>query len=197
MLYDKDIREPLFEYLEEYYGKVRIIEEKNMGRSRADVVMIMEQALVGIEIKSDADTYARLSSQVQDYDRYFHYNIIAIGSSHAMHIKEHIPDWWGIITIDEIDGQPDFFMYREMKPNPKQNMEKTVSILWREELVHIQEINGLPRYKEKSKQFVRKKILEKVPEELLTTQLCEELFQRDYTEIAARIKEYRSLRRRR
>ena len=38
MMYDRDIREPLFEFLEEYYGKVRIIEEKRMGRSRADVV---------------------------------------------------------------------------------------------------------------------------------------------------------------
>ena len=34
MLYDKDIREPLFDFLEERYGKVRVIEEKQMGRSR-------------------------------------------------------------------------------------------------------------------------------------------------------------------
>ena len=34
---DRDIREPLFDYLEETYGKIRIIEEKMMGRSRADV----------------------------------------------------------------------------------------------------------------------------------------------------------------
>ena len=27
MLYDKDIREPLFEYLEEQYGKTRFLEE--------------------------------------------------------------------------------------------------------------------------------------------------------------------------
>ncbi len=31
---DKDIREPLFEFLEDTYGKIRIIEEKTMGRSR-------------------------------------------------------------------------------------------------------------------------------------------------------------------
>ena len=29
---DRDIREPLFDYLEETYGKIRIIEEKMMGR---------------------------------------------------------------------------------------------------------------------------------------------------------------------
>ena len=68
MLRDKDIREPLFDFLDESYGKNRIIEEKTMGRSRADIVMITPTALYGIEIKSDADTYARLSSQVKDYD---------------------------------------------------------------------------------------------------------------------------------
>ena len=40
MLYDKDIREPLFDFLEERYGKIRIIEEKRVGRSRADVMMV-------------------------------------------------------------------------------------------------------------------------------------------------------------
>lgn len=70
MLLDKDIREPLFEYLEEQHDKVRILEEKTMGRSRADVVMVLEEEVVGVEIKSDADTYARLSRQVKDYDRF-------------------------------------------------------------------------------------------------------------------------------
>ena len=62
MLRDREIREPLFFYLEEKYGKSRILEEKNIGRSRADVVMITDTAIFGIEIKSDADTYARLSN---------------------------------------------------------------------------------------------------------------------------------------
>ena len=52
VLKDKDIREPLFEFLEETYGKVRILEEKTMGRSRADLVMVAPECLYGIEIKS-------------------------------------------------------------------------------------------------------------------------------------------------
>ena len=59
MLYDKDIREPLFGFLEETYGKARILEEKRTGAARAGVVMITPEILYGIEIKSDADTYAR------------------------------------------------------------------------------------------------------------------------------------------
>ena len=45
MLYDRDIREPLFDFLEERYGKIRIIEEKQMGKSRADIVMVLPDAL--------------------------------------------------------------------------------------------------------------------------------------------------------
>ena len=58
MLYDKDIREPLFDFLEEMYGKIRILEEKQIGKSRADIVMVLPDLVAGIEIKSDADTYA-------------------------------------------------------------------------------------------------------------------------------------------
>ncbi len=191
MLYDKDIREPLFDFLEETFGRIRIIEEKNMGSSRADVVMVTEHALVGIEIKSDADTYARLEGQCRDYDRFFDFNIIAVGTRHAMHIEEHVPAWWGIITVDEIDGRPDFYLFRQMKENPNLEKRNQLSLLWREELAHIQQINGMHAYKQKSKQFVRDRIFDTVPQPLLTDQICEELFQRDYTEIGERINIYR------
>ncbi|MCR4946223.1 MAG: sce7726 family protein, partial [Lachnospiraceae bacterium] len=97
MLHDKDIREPLFDFLEETYGKIRILEEKITGRARADVVMITPGALYGIEIKSDADTYVRLKKQVRYYNKYYDRNIIVVGSTHALHVGEHVPDWWGII----------------------------------------------------------------------------------------------------
>ena len=143
-LYDKDIREPLFDFLEEAYGKVRILEEKTMGKSRADVVMVTPNALFGIEIKSDADTYARLGRQVKDYNQYYDYNYVVAGTSHALHVEEHIPEWWGVITAELV--------------------EDTV---------------------------VAGKILERIPEETLQAQLCEELFERDYNGIAEAIRSYR------
>lgn len=111
MLYDKDIREPLFEFLETTYGKIRILEEKQMGRTPGE--------------------------------------------------------------------------------NPKLNWKKKLSLLWRPELAHIQELNQMPGYREKSKQFVTEKILLKVPKETLRLQISEELFERDYTRIAEIIQEYR------
>lgn len=191
MLYDKDIREPLFDYLEEYYGKIRILEEKRTGRSRADIVMVLPEKLCGIEIKSDADSYQRLSRQVKDYDMYFDMNIVAVGSSHGAHVEEHVPEHWGIITIDEVDGKPDFYFLRMPSRNPSMKPLRKIEILWRPELAHIQELNELPKYAQKSKAFVQEVIVEKVDPSLLSIQISDELFERDYNTIGERIKEYR------
>lgn len=197
MLHDKDIREPLFDFLEETYGKIRILEEKMMGKSRADVVMVTTDALYGIEIKSDADSYARLGRQVKDYNLYYDYNYVVVGTSHALHVEEHVPQWWGIITAEPEGDAVDFYILRRPEKNPALAWKRKISILWRPELAHIQELNGMPKYKEKSKLFVMEKILEKVPEERLKSQLCEELFQRDYTAIDKEIKDYRKQNRKR
>ncbi len=191
ILHDSDIREPLFDFLEEQFGRVRIFEEKRMGSSRADVVMVTETALVGIEIKSDADTYTRLQGQVQDYDRYFDQNYIVTGTSHAYHIEEHVPAHWGIITVEIEDGTPDFYILRAASVNPNLDCKRKLSFLWRPELAHLQEQNEMPKYKEKSKAFVIDKISLSVPREVLDKQICEELFERDYSKIADTINEYR------
>ena len=101
MLYDKDIREPLFDFLEGMYGKIRILEEKQIGKSRADIVMVLP------------------------------------------------------------------------------------------ELAHIQELNEMPKYKEKSKQFVIDKIAEKIPGDILSKQISDTLFERDYNEIEHVIQEFK------
>ena len=194
-LLDRDIREPLFEWLEANHSMVRILEEKQIGRSRADVVAVTEQGLIGMEIKRDADTYARLSRQVKDYDRYYDFNVIVAGTSHAGHVAEHVPEWWGIVTVEMDRGQMDFYEMRNAKPNPKMKIEKQLSLLWRPELALIQERNGLPKYREKSKEFVQKKLLEKLPADLLHEEIVHALFERDYTLIEAEIDAFRAGRR--
>lgn len=191
ILRDKDIREPLFEFLEETFGRIRIIEEKRVGKSRADLMMIVPSEIVGLEIKSDADSYARLARQVKDYDNYFDRNYVVVGTSHAMHIEEHVPAWWGIITVEMVDGKADFYILRTAKMNPKQDKKKKLTLLWRPELAHIQQLNQMAAYKQKSKGFVIEKILEKVKTDTLDEQISQELYERDYEAIEAIIREYR------
>ena len=181
ILKDADIREPLFCYLEEYYGKVRFLEEKVTGRARADAVMVLPEMLCGIEIKSDADTYARLAAQVKYYDRYYDENYIVAGSTHAWHVAEHVPDHWGIITVELIGDKVDFYRVREAEPNPKATLKQKLSLLWKSELAHIQARHDMPKYTNKSKKSIAEKLMEKVPEEILHKEISEELFERDYT----------------
>lgn len=196
MLKDQDIREPLFDFFDEKFGKVRIIEEKQIAKSRADVMLVLEEKLIGVEIKSDADTYARLARQVKDYNKFFDYNYVVVGSSHSKHIEEHVPEYWGIIEAISKEESVEFNVLREPEINKRAQrtykMKRKLSILWRPELSHIQEINGMPKYKQRSKDFVITKIMEKVPWDLLHRQISEKLFQRDYNTISEAIKEWRS-----
>lgn len=194
---DAVIREPLFEYLEGRYDKVRILEEMVTGRARADVVMILEDAVCGIEIKSDADTYARLAGQVRNYDLYYDRNLVVVGTKHAYHIGEHVPPYWGILTVEWDADHWDFYELRKPQNNPKRRWERKLSLLWRPELASLQEHYGMPKYKEKSRAFVIGKILEKVDvtdaaaEKELDLAVSDLLFERDYTTAAKTLAEYR------
>lgn len=75
MLHDGQIREILFDYLDERYGKIRIFEEKNIKSSRADIIAVIDGSIIGMEIKSDFDSYTRLAAQVKNYDKYCDFNL--------------------------------------------------------------------------------------------------------------------------
>lgn len=98
-----------------------------------------------------------------------------------MHIREHVPEWWGVITVEIENDRVDFYILRNAKKNQQVNWKKKMSFLWRRELAHIQELNQMPKYRERSKVFVIDKLLLKVEKQILYQQISEELFERDYT----------------
>lgn len=180
---DAEIREPLFFHLESLYGKIRIFEEKNIGKSRADALAVTDGVLIGIEIKSDGDSYTRLKSQIRSYNQYCNQNYIVIGSCHRKHVEEHVPDFWGILVVsrDLENRQVVIETMRQAQPNPKANLKLQMSLLWRNELAHILKCNTMPKYTNKSKAFICSKIIEKISAKTLLPQMTEEIFERDYT----------------
>lgn len=242
---DKDIREPLFDFLEEFYGKIRIFEEKVTGISRTDALGVIDGQLIGFEIKSDSDTYTRLKRQTADYDLLCDVNYLVVGKSHRRQADQHIPAHWGIICVyeeDETENEmaeantgkgktrgkagpaPDAKMLpnrtgeeiseinmaadikeeklppKEKKKiiveidqipgvNPNVRLERQLDLLWRPELATLQEWNEMPKYAQKSKAFVREKILERVPQDVLKRQITDLLFERDYEALLAQIRE--------
>lgn len=96
--------------------------------------MVTRYGIYGVEIKSDADTYTRLPRQIKDYDRYFDYNYVVVGSSHANHIGEHIPEYWGVISVEYVEGRVDFYRICLPGKSPKVKLRNQLSLLWRREL---------------------------------------------------------------
>lgn len=179
---EMEMKDVFFWYLDEKYAKVRVIEEKVIGKSRADVIAILPDYIIGFEIKSDSDSYQRLPKQIKFYDKFFDNNYIVVGKTHKRRVSEFVPEHWGIICIFENDdGKPSVEVLREAGFNKKCKMRWQLSFLWRSELAHIQAKNKLYKYANKSKLFVIKYLIEKIEQPLLKQQLCEELFERDYS----------------
>ncbi len=176
-LLDKEMREPLFDFLDENFGKIRIIEEKIIRESRADVLGVLDGYIVGFEIKSDHDTYTRLKTQVKDYDRFCDFCYIVVGESHRRHVAEHVPDHWGIIAVTG-EGT---YLDRGADDNPHALLDNQILLMWKRELFLLLEMNGCPKYRNKSRAFLRKYLVEKIPPELLKKQMTELIFERDYT----------------
>lgn len=179
---DTEIRELLFDYIDEKYDKLRIYEELKIRKSIADIIIVLEDKLIGIEIKSDSDTYTRLPTQIKDYNHFFDYNYLAIGSSHIKHAHEHIPKHWGILCVETKNNiKPYITELRQPQPTPRLQVSYQIKLLWRLELNNILYKHKLPKYRQKSKRFVQLKLLEKLTPEELKTDICDELFERDYT----------------
>lgn len=174
---DPEIREALFYYLDFNFGKHRTFEEVPINNSRADIFAVTDNGLVGFEIKSDADSYTRLKSQVKNYDIFFDFNYIVIGKKHKKGAEKHIPEYWGIICVSE-DGVE---VIKPHSANPEVRLKKQLELLWKRELYHILKRYSMPAYTQKSKAFIRTRLAEKIPENYLKKELYEELFERDYT----------------
>jgi len=180
-LSDPEMREALFAYLDAKHSKIRIIDEKEIGKSRADFMAVTDGIIMGYEIKSDLDTYARLKTQVRDYNKYFDVCYAVVGESHQKGILKRIPEFWGVLVISVEDGQTNVFELRTADINPKVTTANKLSLLWKKEIQNIAVKNGLPKYSNKNKKYLLRMLQEMIPEKQLLLAFTEELFERDYS----------------
>ena len=136
-LSDPEIREALFTYLDAKHSKIKKIDEKEIGISRADIMAVTEDHIIGYEIKSDLDSYTRLKTQVRDYNKYFDICYAVVGESHQKGILKRIPEFWGVLVVSLEDGQPQVFELRPADMNPKDINANKLSLLWKSEIQSI------------------------------------------------------------
>lgn len=92
---DKSIRKILISYLQTINKEIRIYQEKSIGSSICDVMVVTDK-LTGYEIKSGCDNYSRLNEQIKAYDKFFDENYIVVSDKHLNSAFQKVPNYWGI-----------------------------------------------------------------------------------------------------
>ncbi len=173
---DKEIRKILIAYLQAQGTEMRIYQEKSIGSSVCDLMVVTDR-LTGYEIKSDSDDYKRLPEQVETYSRFFDRNYIVVGRRHAQSVQEKVPNDWGVLCIE----QDRVAVLRQAKNNKDVFVRSQLSVLWKLELKNILLKNSMPLYAQKEKRFIADRIAETVDAGTLRQQIAYELLHRDYS----------------
>lgn len=147
---DQDIRTILHFYLTEQNKSIKntiIVDELNIknGLARVDIAVI-NGSIHGYEIKSEVDTLNRLANQIGHYNSSLEKISIAFNSSHKEKIFDTVPEWWGVIEVNE---NYKVLELREPKENPLLEISDLLLFLWKDEMIKILEKNEV-KYKKSS-----------------------------------------------
>lgn len=147
---DRDVREVLWERLTVEHGHetdTLLLDELNLcnGLARVDVAVINGH-LTGYEIKSAADTLARLPAQAAVYSAVLDYVSLVVASSHFAEAIKQVPHWWGIEVADlNRAGKVELVTARVPQLNASPEPFATARLLWRHEALAELTIRGLGR----------------------------------------------------
>ncbi len=137
---DIDIRVKIKEtHLKKYYNDSdsKVVDEFNvcLGVARMDLAVI-NGALHGYEIKSEADTLYRLNNQITMYSKTFDFLTIVTSQKHLDGVLNQIPDWWGIIVASQ-NKKTGISLKTVRKPKRNITVDKLslAQLLWRNEII--------------------------------------------------------------
>lgn len=134
-------------------------------RRRIDIALLTPTRLEGYEIKSDADSLARLHEQATDYQRTFHRLTLVTTAKHRDRAAEILPPIWGIILATQTPtGKIRLTTWRKADENTGTDPMATAQLLWREEALDELRARGLATGMSKlARHYIWKKLAEEVP----------------------------------
>jgi hypothetical protein len=141
----------------------RIIDEFECARSRVDVAVV-NGALHGFEIKSEADTLDRLRTQVPSYNSVFDAMTLVVAPKHLAKVGALLPDWWGIVAARTT---PDGVRLDPVRPggrNVSVDAKCLARLLVRSEVLSILRTLGLGRSLGRAPAFrLRERLVTELP----------------------------------
>jgi len=108
-----------------------VIEELGLSRGHVRVdIALVNGRLHGYEIKSDRDSLRRLSTQVELYSRVLDRATLVVGDRFARRAHEAVPDWWGLIHVEQTQSGLHFWNLRRSRLNPTRDVRVLAELLW-------------------------------------------------------------------
>lgn len=144
---DRDVRQAIIKkVLSEHVldPDVLVVHELGLqhGACRIDIAVV-NGLLHGYEIKSDADTLARLPIQVAAYSAAMDRATLVVGERHLAAAKDLIPDWWGMkVAVVGARGAVNIVTYRPVGVNPQVSSFHVAQLLWRNEAIELLGLHG-------------------------------------------------------
>ncbi len=147
-----------------------IIDELGLcqGIGRIDLAVVNDR-LIGYEIKSNQDTLVRLPSQRRLYNRIFDWVTLVAGNAHIEKVLRDVPAWWGN-DRGMVRPESGFLRGPASRGQPGQGYSVHVQLLWRDEALEVLKDRGNARgVLSKSKRYIWDRLVDTVPAE----DLCE------------------------
>ncbi len=180
-LNDKDIRKIIYDSFSGSREETRILEEFPMGDSRADILLVTKTKLIGLEIKSDRDSFVRLDRQIKDYERFFDTNYLVVGTYHVEEALRTVPAHWGIYEVYEAEDDAYVMeLVRSASVALKDNTEEKLYLLWRNELMKIVRDYRLAKGNLQRKDKMISKITRGLTVPVIQSEICSTLLKREY-----------------
>ena len=114
------------------------------GRRRVDVAVIGRE-ISGYEIKSGADSLARLAGQARDYGLVLDRAALVTAPRQVKGAERALPDWWGIILAHGPEREATLEAVREPRTNPGTDPFALAQLLWRDEAMEELKSRDLAR----------------------------------------------------
>lgn len=107
------------------------------GSGYADIAVIDHAGFYGYELKSGADSLARLEIQRRYYGEIFDHATLVCDPKHMAKAEDLLPSWWGLILARTEGTRIVFDEWRVQRQNPAPDVRERVTLLWRAEALAL------------------------------------------------------------
>lgn len=150
----------------------RYVHELDLCQAEARIdLAAVNGRLTGWEIKTAADTLARLPQQEAVYSRVFDRVWLVADTRHIDAALGVVPGWWGVVRVSERSGVR-LAQVRPSRLNPAVDLSSLVRLLWRSEaLAELERLDLAAGLGRAPRRELWQRLAEAVPSHLTRPQL--------------------------